>query len=241
MILYQGAKKVIVFPFLLKKLGYGTQGKVYEYKGKALKVPYNSRSILDRNFDINTLDCDYLQSINTKRILLPEDSLKNKKGDLRAYLLELISINDYDKLYNISKDKFLNELYALREEIKLLSKNCVKINDFVMKNFMYDGMFRFVDCGRYDINYENISNQDVINRIEKGNNLELKSFVINYLIARRYYGDSYDDILEQSQIDGIESEYEEMGCRFIGEYVEKTMDKHDTLIEYAKKRTVSRT
>jgi len=152
MMLYINDEMVIIFPRFLKKIDSGQQGTVYEYKGKALKIPYK-HSFISMDYDISIRDCEYLKKMNTKRILLPEDALTNRRGDyLRAYTLELITKNDHDELFNISKDKFLEELYAIRDELKLLSENNVMVHDLIMENFMYDGMFRFVDCGRMILN-----------------------------------------------------------------------------------------
>lgn len=228
MMLYLNGKKITIFPILLKEIGSGLQGKVYKYKGRALKIPYSHKNIFDKNFDISILDCKYLKNINTKRILLPKDYLIDKKGNLCAYTLTLININDKEKLYSISKDKFINELYALKEEIKLLSENCVTINDIKMKNFMYDGMFRFVDCGRYSISYQNIGNLKTIKNIENINNNHLQNFVINILILRN---------MNLNKSKDIKAEIQKFGCVFIGEYIEKTMDKHETLLEYTKRKS----
>lgn len=233
--LYINEKMIIIFPKLLSKIDSGQQGTVYKYKGKALKIPYDHSNIFDTNYDISAKDCEYLKKINTKRILLPEDSLTNRKGDLRAYTLELITKNDHKALFNISKDKFLDELYAVREELKLLSENNVRVNDLAMKNFMYDGMFRFVDCGRYSVSYNNLEkmDMDIIRRIKRDNNNEFKDFIISGLFFK-------DEIVSSEIFTEVAEEISTIGGGFVGGYVEKTMPKHATLNEYVKKRFISK-
>lgn len=233
--LYLDGKQVIIFPRFLKRINFGQQGIVYQYQNKALKIPYNHSSIFDWDYDIDTKDCEHLKNINTKRILLPKDLLINRKGDLCAYTMERISKNDFDELFNISKDKFLEELYEVREELKLLSENNVKVHDFVVENFMYDGIFRFVDCGRYEIKYDNISkmNVDIIRGIRRDNNKEFQDFVINSLFFK-------DEIISSKMFTEVEEKMRKLGCSFVGEYVEKTMPKHATLNEYVKKKFISR-
>lgn len=231
--LYLNGRCVIIFPRFLKRISSGQQGTVYEYMGKALKILHNDCSLFD--YDISLKDYEHLKKIDTKRILLPEDSLIDREDNLRAYTLELITKNDYDELFNISKDKFIEELYDVRKELKLLSENNVIVHDLIMENFMYDGIFRFVDCGRFDIEYDNLENmdEDVIKSIEIENNNKFEDFVIDSLFFK-------DKIVPSKIFTEVAEEIKAVDCGFVGEYVEKTMPKHATLNEYVKKKFVSR-
>ena len=115
--LYLNEQAITIHPILLKRLGYGTQGKVYKYKGEALKI--FKRDIRDLSLE----DCDYLKDINTNRILLPNKLLTNSDGMLTGYTTELISKEKLDEVYNLSKDVIVNEFYEVSKEIKLLSNN----------------------------------------------------------------------------------------------------------------------
>lgn len=233
--LYINEKMVIIFPKLLSKIDSGLQGIVYKYKGKTLKIPYDHSNIFDIHDDLSAKDCEYLKKINTKRIVLPDDSLIDRKGSLRAYTMEYITKNDIDSLFNISKNKFLEELYAVREELKLLSENNVKVHDFMTKNFMYDGMFRFVDCGRFVIRTDNLEKMDtdIIEGITEDNNNEFEDFVIRSLFFK-------DKIVSSKEFTEVGEKIKTIGGGFVGGYVEKTMPKHATLNEYVKKKFVSR-
>lgn len=224
--LYLNEQAITIHPILLKQLGYGTQGKVYKYKGEALKI--FKRDIRDLSLE----DCDYLKDINTNRILLPNKLLTNSDGMLTGYTTELISKEKLDEVYNLSKDVIVNELYEVSKEIKLLSNNYIFINDWNITNFMYDGMFRFVDSGYYKIDYLHAFEQ---NKINKYNNEVFNNFVFMELITAKFYQNYETGILTSSMLKAHERRYKELGCNLIGEYIEATMDKNDTFLEYVKK------
>ncbi len=223
--LYLEGKKVTINPSLLEFIGKGCNGKVYKYNGEALKILYNDCCDLDLKTG------DYLKDIKTKRILLPKKIYLDEEGSLKAYTTELIT-KSKTELYNISKDKFIEELYCIEKELNLLSEKYIYVTDWHLSNFIYDGMFRFIDSGTYIID----DLQDIDN-IEFQNNVELKNFVFAGIIISKFYND-FNEKFKQLKV--LQCEYSLLGCNSTSEFVEATMDRHDTLYQYAKKKIKNR-
>lgn len=219
-------KKVHIYPLLLKKLGKGKEGRVYEYKGMALKLYYYYTSITGR---IGLKECEYLKQIDTKRIVLPKDILQDEKYNFYGYISELI-IPSKEDLYQINKAKFLNELYALRKEIEILSQNYIRVNDWIPENFMYDGMFHFVDPGEYQIDWYQIYGDKDISEIQDWNNDALTRFIIYFIIRPKWstMANSYQFYQDFKKM------YQE-NYSTIEEYFKTTMSDNDTLESYIKK------
>lgn len=220
-------KKVHIYPLFLKKLGKGKEGRVYEYKGMALKLYYYSyTSIIGR---IGLKECEYLKQIDTKRIVLPRCILQDDKCKFYGYTSELIT-SSKENLYQIDKTKFLSELYALREEIKILSQNYIRVNDWIPENFMYDGMFRFVDPGEYQIDWYQIHENKKISEIQEWNDYALTRFIIYFILYPKWITMANPYRFYQDFTKMYQENYST-----IEEYFEDTMNDNDTLDSYIKK------
>ncbi len=222
--LYKCGKEIVIHPTMLKFLGKGFNGKVYIYNNEALKILHKCCN------DLSLENCKKLSDIETKRILLPKSYLLDCNGLLRAYTTELINDNNNIQLYQLSKTEFINELCEIEKELKLLSENCVYINDWYTKNFMYDGMFRFVDPGAYSVskikknNYSNMSNH---------NNIKFRNFIFHDIILLKFYK---GNLFDSQMFNYLKYQYNELGCNTISQYVEATMDNNDNLFQYTKKK-----
>lgn len=212
-------KKVTIYPILLKKLGKGTQGKVYQYHNKALKI------IRSDSKDLTLEDYHHLKNIKTKRILLPEDSFTDFDGNLRCYTTELIK--NKNKLYKMMMTEFLEEVYQTEEELDLLSENYVTVHDWLRKNFMFDGMFRFVDAGKYKIN----PSQDRL-EIRKHNQNVFNYFILGEMITSYFYPDYDLGMAKYPMLKQLEMEYRKSHCTTIGEYIESTINRKENFLQY---------
>lgn len=172
--------------------------------------------------------------MKTKRILLPEDGFTDVSGDLRCYTIELITMNKKNQIYKMQMNQFVEEVYQIERELDLLSNNHVVIQDWILKNFMFDGIFRFVDAGRYQINYSySVSeirnmNQNVFNR-----------FILGELFTKKIYLDYDLGIVKHPMLEYLEMEYRKSSCKTMGEYIESTMDKNENMLQYVKKKEQS--
>lgn len=219
-------KEINIYPCFLKKLGKGTEGKVYKYKDKALKLYYDSYFSITGHIGPN--ECEYLSQIDTKRILLPKDILQNRNYEFKGYTEELIVPTGED-IYQIDKSKLLEELYALREEIKILSQNFIRVDDWIPVNFMYDGMFRFVDSGQYKVDWYQIYGNRSQSEIQEWNDYTLTRFIIDYVIYPKWGTGTMRDSYRFYQ--NFSTMYQKKYSS-IEEYFENTMTDTDTLGDY---------
>ncbi len=220
-------RKVTIYPILLKKIGQGSQGKIYKYHNKALKVIRYEAS------DLTLEDYNHLQNIKTKRILLPEDAFTGISGNLRCYTIELIKKNRKNQIYKMLMNQFVEEVYQIERELDLLSNNHVVIQDLILKNFMFDGIFRFVDAGRYKINYSYS-----VSEIRNMNQNVFNCFILGELFTKKIYRDYDLGIVKHPMLEYLEMEYRESSCKTMGEYIEGTMDKNESVLQYIKKNKV---
>lgn len=138
-----GNDEIKIYPLLLKKIGEGSQCKVYKYKLQALKICHD---FID---DENTNDFIVLKKLNTKRILVPTEILYDLSYNFKGYTMPMVK--NEKNIGSITKEKFILELEEVIKELYFLANNKVIIDDWIYKNFKFDGIFRFVDSGRYKI------------------------------------------------------------------------------------------
>ncbi|MCI8346762.1 MAG: hypothetical protein HFJ12_02295 [Bacilli bacterium] len=220
--LYLKGKKVTIYPFLLKKIGYGTQGKIYRYHNRALKVIHPNVK------DLTLRECQHLQNIKTKRILLPDDAFTDLYGTLHCYTTELII--EQSDIYIMIMDKFLEEIYQVEKELDLLSRHYVMVHDWIRKNFMFDGIFRFVDAGRYEF-----CSSKKISEIRNYNQSVFNSFILGEMITYSFYPDYALGFAKHPMLRQLETNYRESQCKTMGEYVESTMSKNENFLQYIKR------
>lgn len=165
-------QKVIIFPSLLKYIDSGREGKVYKYKNKALKI-YHFPAFEN---SMNEETAAILKELNTKRILLPQSILYDIDYEIKGYTTEFIPKKE--NVYKITKEQLIIELKELQKEINYLTTNKILINDWnYCENFIYDGMFRFIDPGLYEYD-KSMSN----NEIKKFNYSVLRDFLFYELL-----------------------------------------------------------
>lgn len=212
-----GDEIVHIYPFLLKRIGSGKEGKVYKFGDRALKilhdVPYQK--------SMNSTTCGGLEKIATKRILLPRETLFDKSGEFKGYSTRYIK---YGKdVFDISKENFLYEVNELIKEINFLSNQRIIIDDWRLENFIYDGKFRLVDPGLY--RYEKEASIDAIKKL---NFAVLKDFVFFELLKSGLMAETneYVDYLLDVH-NTVEND--------IVEYFEDEMKDDETMNQYIKR------
>lgn len=144
-------KKVRFDPYNMKyskNLGNnrGSTADVYLINGDAYKLyrPYCSTTELMTKEKVN-----YFKGIPTKRIVLPKESILDKKRNLRGYISKYIEDLGYDNLLNLDKSSLIDELKILREDFILLGDYGVLVKDSNLGNTVFHNGCYLIDCGRY--------------------------------------------------------------------------------------------
>lgn len=133
-----------------KCIGKGTMARVYLIDGKAYKL-YFPFSFPE---NITKEKISLYKTIPTKRIILANQPLLNKKGKIRGYISQYIKNLGMENFLQLEKSKILEELKILREDFILLGEYGVKTDDINIENTIFhDGLY-FIDCGRFKISDE---------------------------------------------------------------------------------------
>ena len=128
--------------------GEGTESIIYKYKDKAFKI-YKDFCIKDR---IGLETVKKLSTIKTKRIILPEEELYNLSHKFIGYTSKYVDRYHLSNLYNLNKQKLLNELKLLYEDSDMLSDNNIDIEDLIKENTIYNDGIYICDPGSYIVN-----------------------------------------------------------------------------------------
>lgn len=225
MIYYLENSRIILIKILHKKLGFGKDGKVYQYHNKAIKINYPSspkQSYHDSVHYMRELDCD--------RILLPREELTDVFHHYIGYSTDLIKNNDLSKLFQLKKNCLIEELYQLRRELVDLSAHFIVINDWCLKNTMYDGRIRIIDPGDYFY----------VKGLEcKEKNIEkFNRYVVGLIFSTRF-----GSILEFQQLkewekfkSQMKEEMERHHTYTIDQFLEKDMRDDESFLKYSEKK-----
>lgn len=135
-------------------IGEGMEAKVYRRGETAYKV-YRLFSEVSR---LSLTDTFYLQSLDTKRILLPQDTLYNLFGKFKGYTTTYIEDLGLDSLVSLSKEELAYEFSLLKKDCQLLGEHNVCIHDLMtrrpeIKNGIFHHGIYFVDPGRFNFDY----------------------------------------------------------------------------------------
>lgn len=95
------------------------------------------------------LDLDYLSSLKTSRILMPESKLFQDKK-LVGYTMKLVS--NPNNILDAPMSSLLDELSIIQNDIETISKANVRLFDINKSNYIYNGGLYFIDPGNYYIN-----------------------------------------------------------------------------------------
>lgn len=151
-------------------LSEGIEGKVYEYKGYALKIHNNDPFV----FKLSEENAIKLSKIPTKRIMMPKHIVRNKNGNYIGYATDFKIEEKKERIKLYTMEKLVQELELLKKDIKVLADNKVFIDDLNLCNLLLSDGFYLCDPGAYSFNKD--SNPE---RIYKYNIIEL-----NYLFTR---------------------------------------------------------
>lgn len=148
MIYLLGNKKIRLNPYNMRSdkcIGNGTTASVYLIDGKAYKLynPFKDPELITKE------KIALYKKIPTKRVILAEEALLNKKRQLRGYVSQYIENLGKDNLSSQSKQRILEELRILKEDFILLGSFGVIVHDAILNNTVYNEGAYLIDCGKF--------------------------------------------------------------------------------------------
>lgn len=209
----------------LEYLDSGAESHVYQYNDKAIKI---YREIPNKRVLSESM-INKLKGITTKRVIMPEGILyeDNKiKGLYMPYIK-----GQQSEVYNLEKEKLIEEFSYIYDDLSILGKEQIIIDDLRMSNFICNSdAFYLIDTGDYYIN-KNIKNTTRINQDE------FKTFIFNDImkVIMQRQGVKHDIplklILGKLRKERYQS-FEKYKEDIIG-YLIDNMYSQETLTEYA--------
>ncbi len=220
-------KKIRLNPYNMRKdkcLGTGTTATAYLIDGKVFKLynPFKEPEFLTKE------KIELYKKIPTKRIMLAEASLLNKKRQLRGCVSEYVENLGKDNLSIQPKSKIIEELKILRKDFITLGKYDVIVHDAILKNTIYNNGAYLIDCGRYQTLAEleeNLCSDPVSTNIDTFN-----EYLVNELL--KFQGFNPNEYARfKEEISFYENEGVEALC-----FIEYDMSESETFGEYAKRK-----
>lgn len=148
-------------------IGKGIESKAYKIDDKVIKI---FRMFPGKKVVMTKESIEKMKQIPTKRILLPTNSLLDKKNKIRGYQMNYVASYGIDSYFNLDKDKLIKEHQLLKDDIKILSESGILINDLIIENTVYSNGLYLIDPGSYmfhdniGFNYAYRSNLDCFDR-----------------------------------------------------------------------------
>ncbi len=124
----------------------GTEVEVYRFDDEVLKLykTYCNKNRLDEK-TINKL-----KNIDTKRIIMPNNVIRNESLEFIGYSMPYIESNSLDFFNYMTIQDLINELEIVKQDLIVLSKNQIDIEDINIGNILLgDGLY-FIDPGSYN-------------------------------------------------------------------------------------------
>lgn len=149
MIFFIGDEKVELSEKELRDryINHGEEGNVYQYKKEAVKI-YSDKMKYKRR--LQEQDVLKLSEIDTKRILLPRRPVYDKDKKYIGYTTDFKIEAPKDRIGLLKMSFLVKELELIRDDIRLLSHNLVKIQDLNTGGLLMtqDGVY-ITDPGEY--------------------------------------------------------------------------------------------
>ena len=162
MIFFIGEEKVDIPKKQLDELfvNKGYEGKVYVYKKEAIKFYSNELKYRKKLTEREVLR---LRKIPTKRILLPVNPIYDEWNDFMGYSTEFKIEAPKDRMGLLSISNLKEQLIELKEDIKTLSENHVRMDDLNLGSLlMTQSGFYLCDPGAYRI--DNVSDSKILEK-----------------------------------------------------------------------------
>ncbi len=206
--------------------GMGNEGVVYKEGERVLKV-YHPRILKDR-LDLDT--AIKLRKIQTDRIIFPgndDDSLLlDENRNLVAY--KSIYIRNLGIKYLLEWDicHLKKEAKILRNDIKILSENNVRTDDFHFGNFSFNKGIYFIDPGSFE--FINNSSKDFI---YKDNMFRFNRWLLYEIIYGGKYYFTHNKREAKATAMNVYNRYSKSDYPDVVEFIDKEI-KEKTLAKY---------
>ena len=130
----------------LKKIGTGVTGDVYKYKNSALKIFKK-----EKKSPIDLKTADYLTSISTNRILLPQKLLFYNNA-FRGYTYRLVAKKGMgNRMIMLPKDELIEDISIIEKDVETISGKQVLLDGIEPKNTIFNGNLYVTDPTKYSI------------------------------------------------------------------------------------------
>ncbi len=129
---------------LISKIG--SEFFVYKYGNNVVKIykeNYNGKHL-------SLEKMKYLMSIPTKRILMPNDIVFDKNGNMIGYQMPLVE-NKKD-IKNEKVETILQEIRLLEHDVAMLSDKNVVLIDVGLENTIFNGKINIIDPCNFSVN-----------------------------------------------------------------------------------------
>ena len=183
------------------KIGEGNETEAYKIDNDVVKFykAYCQKLRLTKKV------CDALSKIDTKRILLPCNTLLDKKHKIKGYTMKYIDNLGEDSFYKLSRKDLSKEMSLVENDLIKLSDNGVLINDLHQGNTIYNNGIYLIDPGSYKMSEEDkkesiktyginldMINEYLINEVIKNCALKIcKKDVQAFAVTKKLQNDIY--------------------------------------------------
>ena len=189
-------------------IGKGTEARVYR-KGDVAYKCYHSFSFCDC---LRLEDVQFLESLSTNCILLPQTTLYNIRGKFKGYTTRYIENLGLLHFMSLPTSLVVSNFKLLQEDCSILGNYHVLVSDFMPKDYrvqnhsFHNGLY-FIDPGRYFRDYH-CSVEDAIQKNKCAVDCFLFFRVLNRYATYEFglYNNCFSklyDIQKQAQSAGI--------------------------------------
>lgn len=128
----------------MTKIGNGANGDVFKYRNMALKI------FRDGKTPIDYYTADYLTSISTDRILLPQNLLFYN-NTFKGYTHKLVTKKGTQRIIMLPKVEFIQNIRMLERDIEILSNKKVLLDGIAPDNTIFNGDLYLIDPTEYKV------------------------------------------------------------------------------------------
>ena len=200
----------------------GSEVEVFRYDDEVLKIykKYCNKNRLDEN------TIDRLIGIDTKRIIMPSDIIRDENGQLIGYTMPHIASSGLDEFKKMKIRYLIDELEIIRDDLKLLSKNHIDLEDMNIGNVLVGDGIYFIDPGSY---YISKYRDSIVYSLNKET---MNSFILEDILERFSRISKYDKKVLEDLID-VDDEY-------IGDILFCDYESNDNINKYVHRKVKSR-
>lgn len=209
----------------MEYINEGEEGITYRYQENAIKIYHET----PRKKVANKKILKHLQEQEIKRIIRPIELLSEENRECSGYIAPYINGNN-EEIYHYSKNKLLEEITTVTEDLKILGNQGIAIGDLRSSNYLSNqsGVY-LLDFGDY---YESKENTTSIN------NRTFELFFLYSIIYEKLKKIGKKEAMSDDKVLGV---YRKLRYQVISQeqsllpYLEENMYPHETLAIYTKR------